>query len=1078
MDHSHNDSQYHVQRYSNNTFTRRYYVYAGATIPCNGDDSPIDRNNCVSFPGKTGTSRSKNGDSGRVPSPSPLPSTSSLKIAHPQDRGWVAGEHHSPLRDSLVFDELIDSYSGDIDTAELVGASIKETTSSIASGDYQDKKCVPMISLRSAFVENVQLDIRAEGNSAETNTVFDPSVSTAHVPASTQPLQPRHQTKDRIKAIQDRRPVSARQVTSESMVHTRPGPPIRRFAFRKVVHQQSPMYLNGSSVTQSDCHLDQRLNQHSQVQSQPPKKMLAPRSRPSIFGAFSSSLPNPAPSHLVNDSDSGHRADEDITDRRVSEAAWHSTVSSWANTETISSCISDHSQANDSVLSAPRYVWTPTPEPRVSRIMGNCTYSSSSPCLSTTTTASAASASAFTTTFLPHTKKPRRLFSFNWISKKQPLDSSTVTSSTTSSLDVSVRTMELRCTCTKQRHCRFHKDLPGLPGPLIADRGDTVPESKYRFSRLGYRNNDKDGFKPKSKRPSILSTASLLTLVRGSSVENVKSASASWASKLKLKKGSKSDPTTTASTATSDAITIRTHRVPLICGIRERCANPLKVGPKTLVISAPIVVSDLQKSPRQLIPNVVQRALNRRAGHADHSRSSSMAFEWDGHSNVYSSPGTAHSTVAAPAASAMPKLGIPRYSPVMSASSPCLSMATTAPRPVQGVCHTSAVASAPMRHRPTIVIGPIPTHPTPVPLRDQGHQSMHEDGPSRLAADLVPKPAATSYEKEKMSFFEPFRMKNRNPSYISFHFDISHLEDQRLDQGIPRTSECQDENHPSEYQHLATIQKQLSTGSSGHCDQYMSSNPKRPVVEGAQDSAIPSHFAFPMFRRPDFLSSMPSLSLPSLLLPEFSSSKLNLRRSGNRSPLATSSSTLPLSSPVLANRDTFGSSENLTANLSRLQPHHFCHEGLQQPQYRDLEGGAFMAQRAADNYAPVLGESSSAQHTNSKEFPLLPPQCQFSRRRKWSINNRFSASSVSLPAMLTTVSTPSTSSPSPTFTTFSSKFGGHSLRHRSRPRASKPTSWWANLWSGHNSASKDPGRGKAVKETHVQTSNLHDMDKV
>lgn len=937
-----------------------------------------------------------------------------------------------------------------------------------------------MIALRSAFVENIQHENRTDGNSAETNTVYDSSASTAHAPASTRLLQPRHQTKDRINAIQDHRPVSSRQATSESEVHTRPRPPVRRFAFRKAAYQQSPMYLNESAVTQSDCHLDQRLNHRSQVQRQPPKKMLAPRSRPSIFGAFSSSPPNLAPSHLVDDSDSGHRDDEDIPDRRVSEASWRSTVSSLACTGTISSCISDRSQANDSVLSAPLYVWTPTPEPRVSSIMGNYTYSSSSPCLSTATTApvASASASAFTTSLLPHAKKPGRRFSFNWLSKNQPLDSSTLTPSTTSSLGVPARVVELRCTCTEQRHCRFHKDLPGLPGPSGAGQGDTVPESRHQFSRLGYRNRGKEGPKPKSNRLSILSTASLRTLVRGSNEENAKSASASWASKLKLKKGSKSDLTTTASTATSDAVTTRTHRISLIGGIRERRASPLQIDPKTLAMSAPIVVPELQKPPRRLIPNVVQRALNRRAGHADRSRSSSMTFEWDGHSNVCSSPNTAHSTVAAPAASAMPKLRIPNYIPVISASSPCLSMATTAPRPFQEVCQASAVASAPMRYRPTMVTGPIPTIPTPVPLRDQGHQSMHEDGPLRLATDLAPKQAAASYEKEKMSFFEPFRMKNRNPSYISFHFDISHLEDQRLDQGVLRTSECQDENQRSENQHLATPQDRTSTGSSEHRDQDMSGNPKGPVVEGAQDSPVSSHSVFHMFRRPAFLSSMPSLSLPSLLLPEFSSSMLNLGRSANRSPLAISSSALPLSSPALANRDTLGGSDNDTANLYRRQLHHFCHEGLQQPQDRDLEGDASIVQSASDKNASVLGESPSVQHTNTKESPLLPPLRQFSRSRKGSTNNRFSASSVSLPPMLTTVSIPSTSSPSPTFTTVSSKFGGHSLRGRSRPGVPKPKSWWANLWTGNNSTSKDLGRGKAVKEPHVQMNNLHDMDLV
>lgn len=783
----------------------------------------------------------------------------------------------------------------------------------------------------------MQHERRTDGNSAETNIVHDSPGCIAYAPASTQPLHPRHQTKGRIKAIRDPRPDSARQIISESAVHTRPAPPVRRFSFRKVACQQSPIYLNESAVTQSDSHLDRRLNHRSPVQNQPPKKMLAPRSRPSVFGAFSSLPPNLVPSPLVANSDPGYRNDEDIPALRVSGATWCSTVSSLACIGAISSCISDHSQAMDSVLSVPLYAWTPTPEPRASSIMGNHTYSSSSPCLTTSTTAPTAAAAASTTSLLPRTKKPGQRYSFKWLSKKQSLDSSALAPLTTSSFGVPAKVVEPRCMCTEQGRCRFHKDLPGLSS---AGEEDTVLENKNRFSRLRHRNHD-EGRKPKSDRLSVLSTSSLRKLVRGSNEEKGKSASASWASKLKLKKDYKSDLTATVSTITSDAAMTTRHRNSLVGVIRERRAIPFRIVPKSSTMSAPIVVHELQKQPRRLIPNFVQRALDRRAGHTDRSRSSSMMFEWDGHSNVCSSPSTSHSTIATPAASAMPTLGIPHYNPVMSASSPCLSMATKAPCPVQDVCHTSAVASVPRRHRPTIVTDPIPTIPTPVPLRDQGHQFMNdESGPSRSAKDLVPKQTAASYEKEKFSFFEPFRMKNRNPSYISFHFDISHLEDQRLEQEIPLASECQDENQRSENQHLDTLEDQTSTRFSEHRDQDMSGQPKGPAVEGAQDSPVSSHSVLRMFRRPAFLSSMPSFPLPSLLLPEFSSSMLNLGRATNLSPLATSSTTLPLSNPAPANRDPLGSSENHAPNLSRRRLHHFCYEGLEQPTENNLEDGA------------------------------------------------------------------------------------------------------------------------------------------
>lgn len=132
------DSQLHSQQSSNNSSTPRYYVYAGATFPFNGDESPIDRNNYVSFPGKTGSCHLKIGDSGYAPSPSlSLPSPSSSGFTYPQGRGCVGGEHHSSLQSSLILDELLDSYPSNVDSSELVSASIKRTTSSASLGEYQ-----------------------------------------------------------------------------------------------------------------------------------------------------------------------------------------------------------------------------------------------------------------------------------------------------------------------------------------------------------------------------------------------------------------------------------------------------------------------------------------------------------------------------------------------------------------------------------------------------------------------------------------------------------------------------------------------------------------------------------------------------------------------------------------------------------------------------------------------------------------------------------------------------------------------------------------------------------------------------
>ncbi|KAI9238783.1 MAG: hypothetical protein BYD32DRAFT_460397 [Podila humilis] len=976
------DSQLHSQRSSNNSSTPRYYVYAGATFPFNGDESPIDRNNYVSFPGKTGSCHLKIGDSGYAPSPSlSLPSPLSSRFAHSQDRGWVGGEHHSSLRSSLILDELLDPYQSNVDISELVSANIKRTTSSTSLGEYQDYRRAPVLALRSAFGKNIQHETKSSRNSnAEIGIVYDSLASTAaYAPTSTRPLHPRHQTKERIDVIQGPRSVSARQTTSESVALTRPAPPIRRRSFRKSPCQQSPIYLNESAVTQSDNHLDRRLHQRPQGQNQPPKKMLAPRARPSVFGAFSSLPPNMVSAPMTVHGDSVHRHGEDILDRRVSETIWRSSTSSVACTGTIASCISDLSQANESVSPAPLYVWTPTPELRTSSIMGNHTFSSSSPCLTT----AVASASAPAASLLLRAKKPGRRFSLHWFSKKRPLDSSTLTPSISPSLGVPDRTIGLGCTCTDHGHCRLHKDLAGIPNVSGAPgQEDIVRESKHRFLRLGHKRHDRES-KARSNRLSVMSTTSLRTLVRGSNEDKGKSASATWVSKLKLKRGSMSDPSTTASTITSDAATTSAHRGSLLGAIRERRSGPFQIDPKTVTMSASILVPEIQKPPRWLIPNVVQRALDRHAGHADRS-SNSLMFEWDGHSNARSTHSTPHSTVAAPAASAMPKLGIPNYTPVMSASSPCLlSMSPEVPRRAQGTCNVSEIMPAPIS--------------TPGPSRDWRYQSMNEErDSSRPATTLVPKQVATSYEKRKMSFFEPFRIKNRDPSYISFHFDISHLEDQRLDQGATRTSECQDENQESENQCLATHGDQTSTKLSEHCDQDAVEDRGGPVVEGAQDSPSP-HSLFHIFRRPVFLSSMPSLSLPSLLFPDFSSSKRDPGRVTNPRPQAALSS-VTLSNPVPASRDPLDTRENYAANLSRWQPHHFCHEGLQSTD-RDPEGGASIVQNAADKNASVFGELVSNYHSPdaySKELPLLPPLRQFSRGRKVTTDNRFSVSSVSL----------------------------------------------------------------------------------
>lgn len=926
-----------------------------------------------------------------------------------------------------------------------------------------------MLALRSAFAKNILHETKYSRNSnAEIDIVYDSLASNAaYAPTSTRPLHPRHQKKDRIEAIQGPHPVSARQTTSESVALTRPAPLIRRLSFRKSPCQQPSIYLNESAVTQSDNHLDRRIHQRPQGQNQPPKKMLAPRARPSVFGAFSSLPPNMTSAPMTVHGDSGHRHGEDIPDRRVSETIWRSSTSSVAGTGTIASCISDLSQANESVSPAPLYVWIPTPELRASSIMGNHTFSSSSPCLTT----AAASTSAPAASLLPRAKKPGRRFSLHWFSKKRSLDSSTLTPSTSPSLGVPDRTVGLGCTCTDHGHCRFHKDLPGIPNVSGAPgQEDIVRESKHRFLRLGHKRHDRE-FRPRSNRLSVMSTTSLRTLVRGSNEDKGKSASASWVSKLKLKRGSMSDPSTTASTITSDAATTSAHRSSLLGAVRERRSGPFQMDPKTVTMSAPILVPEIQKPPRWLIPNVVQRALDRHAGHAGRSRSNSVIFEWDGHSNARSTHSTAHSTVAAPAASAMPKLGIPNYTPVMSASSPCLlSMSPEVSRRAQGACNVSEIMPTPIS--------------TPGPSRDQRYQSMHiERDSSQPATTLAPKQVATSYEKEKMSFFEPFRIKNRNPSYISFHFDISHLEDQRPDQKATRTSECQDENQESENQYLATHGDQTSTKLSKHCDQDAVEDLGGPVAEGVQDSPPSPHSLFHIFRRPAFLSSMPSLSLPSLLLPDFSSSKRNLGRVTNSRPLATLSSvTLPLSNPVPASRDPLNTLENYTANLSRRQLHHFCHEGLQSTD-RDPEGDASIVQNAADKNVSVFGESESHHHSPdayAKESPLLPPLRQFSRGRKVTTDNRFSVSSVSLPAVLTANSTPSMSMPSPSFTTLPSKFGAHSLRGHSHIDSSKSKSWWANLWSGSTSSrSNDLGRGEVTKDPHVlQMRSLHDMDRI
>ncbi|KAG0239817.1 hypothetical protein BGX31_002477 [Mortierella sp. GBA43] len=46
-----------------------------------------------------------------------------------------------------------------------------------------------------------------------------------------------------------------------------------------------------------------------------------------------------------------------------------------------------------------------------------------------------------------------------------------------------------------------------------------------------------------------------------------------------------------------------------------------------------------------------------------------------------------------------------------------------------------------------------------------------------MAASVV----STPFEREKIPFFEPFQAEAQHPSYVSFHFDLSHLETQEID---------------------------------------------------------------------------------------------------------------------------------------------------------------------------------------------------------------------------------------------------------------------------------------------------------
>ncbi|GJJ77291.1 hypothetical protein EMPS_09650 [Entomortierella parvispora] len=138
--------------------------------------------------------------------------------------------------------------------------------------------------------------------------------------------------------------------------------------------------------------------------------------------------------------------------------------------------------------------------------------------------------------------------------------------------------------------------------------------------------------------------------------------------------------------------------------------------------------------------------------------------------------------------------------------------------------------------------------------------------------------STTKCERERIPFFEPFQANSRRGSgYVSFHFDLSHLEEYDSEQALVG---------PDGKSQVTDTPFEKSAGSD------LTATVHKPLPQ------VPLFYK--VFQRPSFLSSMPTLSAPTYSVVTPSTDDLN------KDPqLATSSASLPsceLQPPTLHSR--------------------------------------------------------------------------------------------------------------------------------------------------------------------------------
>ncbi|KAF9426374.1 hypothetical protein BGZ94_006617 [Podila epigama] len=710
----------------------------------------------------------------------------------------------------------------------------------------------------------------------------------------------------------------------------------------------------------------------------------------------------------------------------------------------------------------------------------------------------------------------------------------------------------------------------GKESKRVSKRSSILSATTLRSLIVSKSNNEHLSKVSGSLSSSSSSTSSSAAGSTTSSSLPLLSAPSSWASKLKLKRGGpKVMEDTTPEQPHSVLGATRARRGHTLYAsngqMRTGTASTPSIG-----LSGPQKKSVPPLLPsRRLIPRVVQRVIEQHTGQGSRPRSNSAPLGYHRHtSSGPSVPSSSSSTTltmsgrgqdqsrqnvtatgmattaTVAAVSAMPKYGLLRYNAGASASSPCLQVHPTTAASTTTTMTRTAVSTSTSSRRRSCSLGEMDKMlMTKLPMMGPGivgHQQYSYGQEQQLGQQHTPQTMTTAtttttkmtrrngidrcilskdptlQPKQVVSLCEKEKFRahrHQNQSYISFHFDISHLEDEGLPQ--PAVQPQQQEQQPQQQQQLSEesdngqrkAEKELPVDNDGwaqnsttitnpELDKEYAFLPSSSSVSSTSTSSSlslsslssPTRPLLPVFRRPGFLSSMPSLSLSSLSLTDLPSSILGR----SKTPRATEQELGPSSRRVSGGRWKNRSSTNMVlgasvVNHSSHQLHRFCHEGLQQPEpldkHDDRDDNAPL-QRMSPIFVNVFSSSYSpsssppsfpcpteqswtrqAQQTISPSLdkssvlplPAVAPLRQFQRARYQG--NRFSVSSISLPTKSFTPSE-STSSNIPRTTqmsttqcmsTCSTWEAGRDEQQSNayhHGRGVKPKSWWVSLWPG------------------------------